>query len=129
MIDDDRLRSRSKPEVVDQVQLYRDYLANPDQALSVEAAYRNVCRLLSELRAMAATLSKELKLDPLILEAAEEGTQLKVDLEPRLVIFGGKFLKKGEWPSHKGRLWTEFRIPHLVFEEEVYTLRRPEMRI
>ena len=44
-----RLRSRTDPEVVNQVKIYRDYLSDPDQALNVEAAYRNVCRLLSEL--------------------------------------------------------------------------------
>lgn len=129
MIDDDRLRSRSKPEVVNQVQIYRDYLTDPDQALNVEASYRNVCRLLRELRAMGASLGKELKLDPLILEAAEEGTPLKVDLEPRLVIFGGKYLKKGAWPDHEGKLWKLFQIPYLIFGDETYTLRRPEMKV
>jgi hypothetical protein len=127
MIDDGRLRSRSIPEVVNQVQIYRDYLTDPDQALNVEVAYRNVCRLLSELRAMAASVGRELSLDPLIFEAAQKETQLKVDPEPRLVIFGGKYLKKGNWPFHRGRLWTEFRIPYLILEEEPYTLRRPEM--
>ncbi len=110
MIDDSRLRARSDPEVVDQVKIYREYLSDSGQARSVETAYREV-------------------LDQLILEAAGGGSNLKVDPEPRLVIFGGKEnQKKGNWLFHEDRLWKSFSIPYLSFEHGPYTLCRPEMK-
>jgi hypothetical protein len=60
---------------------YREYLSDSGQARSVGIAYREVCGLLKEIRAMAALLGKQIKLDQLIIEAAGEGSNLKVDPE------------------------------------------------
>jgi hypothetical protein len=48
MIDDSRLRSRSVPKVVGQVNIYRNYLSDAARARSVAQAYRTVCYLLNE---------------------------------------------------------------------------------
>ena len=125
MIDDSRLRSRTDPKVVKQVEVYRKYLIDSDQARSVEDAYREVCRVLLKIRGMAETIGKQIKLDQLISEATKEGSILTVDSEPRLVIFGGKeYQKKGNWDFHRNIL--EKIIPCLVFSNKPYRLCRPE---
>jgi hypothetical protein len=129
-IDDSRLRSTSDPEVVEQIKLYRDYLNESAHVRStVENAYRTNCHLLVEIFRIAAPFGEERKLDNSVFEAARGGANLKVDPQPRLVIFGGKeHQKKGNWPYHENRLWKDFGIPYLVFEQEPYVLRRPEMK-
>jgi hypothetical protein len=129
MIDNPGLRARLEPEIVKQVKLYRDYLDNSERALSVQKSYRNVCDVLLKIRAMAASTGKEVKLDGLIEAAAVEGANLMVDLEPLVVIFGGKEnQKKGNWPFHEEKLWKSHGIRNLVFEEGPYTLREPAMK-
>jgi hypothetical protein len=128
MIDDPRLVSRSDPKVIKQVKIYREYLSDSGRARSVEIAYGRVCGLLQEIGAMAAAIGVELKLDQLILEAAREGANLEVDLEPRLVILGDKgHRKKGDFLIHRDKLWKSFGIPNIVFEEGPYALRQPAM--
>jgi len=75
---------------------------------------------------MAKSIGSDLKLDQLVLDAALEGSNLEVDREPRIVIFGEK---KGNWLFHEERLWKPFGIRNLVFEQGPYTLSRPAMTI
>ena len=124
MIDDARLRSESMPEVIGQLNIYRDYLAVDEHARIVEHAYRTVCQRLNDLHGMANQLSDQTEMDPLVIAALKETSVLKVDPTPRLVIFGSE-QKKGNWEYHQKRLELE-RIPCLVLKNEPYRLRWPE---
>jgi hypothetical protein len=124
MIDDDRLRSRSKAEVIVQLKRYKDFLEDDIRAQSVETGYQNACRLFTDIHGMAAQFPNQPALDPLVIAAAEEPLVLKVDPIPRLVIFGGN-QKKGNWDFHRNSLKVE-KIPCLVFRNPPFRLRRPE---
>jgi hypothetical protein len=128
MIDDARLRSESIPEVLRQLKTYREYLADNDHATCVENAYRALCQLLKEMHGMAAQFPDRPALDPIVIAASQDGSNLKVDPTPRLVIFGGEqYKKKGKWEFHQQRL-QDAGIPCLVLANKPYLLRRPEMK-
>jgi hypothetical protein len=104
-------------------------LADSDRAQGIEIAYRNVCGLLQDMRAMAASLGKDIKLDQLIIQAADKEANLRVDPNPRLVILHGNDARKiGSWAPHEYKLRETLRITCLVFQKEPYTFRRPEMK-
>jgi hypothetical protein len=126
MIDDPRLRSKSKAKVITQLKGYRDFLeADARELKSVERAYQETCKLLVKFHGMAAQFPDRPALDPLVIAVANEATVLKVDCTPRLVIFGGKYEKKSKWDDYRKLLEAE-RIPCLVFSDERYLLRRPD---
>jgi hypothetical protein len=113
MIDEPRLRSRSRAGVITQLKRYKDFLADDCRALSVEIGYQNACTLLNDIHGMAAQFPDQHALDPLVIAVARGTSVLKVDPMPRLVIFGGKeYQKKGNWDLHRNRLEAE-KIPCL----------------
>jgi hypothetical protein len=123
LADDSRLRSRSQPEVLNQLRIYKSYLEDIVHAEGVKIAYRTVCQVLFELHAMVPGLPP---LSPLVTEAAKPESHLEVDPLPRLVIFGGKeYQKKANWDFHLSRLRT-WEIPCLVLESGPYRLSRPQ---
>jgi hypothetical protein len=126
MIDDPRLRSRSKAEVITQLEIYKTFLEDERRAGSVETGYQNTCKLLNDIHGMAAQFPGRCALDPLVMAAANGVSVLKVDPTPRLVIFGGK-RKKGNWDFHRNVLNVQ-KIPCLILGNEPFGLRRPETR-
>ena len=77
------LVSNEKPEVFKQIRKYNDWLVAAGREQLLVASYRRTCQVLLALREM-----QEQTPDPLIVEAAEEGSNLVIDHNPRLVIFG-----------------------------------------
>ena len=99
MIYDSRLRSRSVPEVVEQMQAYEDYV-RADPCL-FEDAYRETCRILSGFHDIASCLweSRRPFLDPLV-SAVAKGDRVEVDPEPRLLIIDDGTPPGGNWEHH-----------------------------
>jgi hypothetical protein len=130
-IDDSRLRSRTTPEVIKQIGFYRSYLGVPQRARYVVDAYRTACSLLVEMSDMAAFLGKRPEIHPLIRRAAAKDANLRIDQEPRLVIFGGAAgSEKGNWDFHEAKLRNVIGSPLLVFYQNQgpYPLSCPEPR-
>lgn len=122
MINDSRLRSRSEPEVIDQLRIYKEFLEEKGQPQLVETAYRTTCELLIAFHEMAAQFSDQGPLDPLIVAAAQKDSVLKVDPAPRLVIFDAEPDKKnGNWEFHRKRLEAE-KIHCRVVSDRPYRL-------
>lgn len=98
-----RARPDGDPPVVDQVRRYREALAKHADAIA--SSYQNVCQAHTAIDAMRKRSAPEgAVLDPLILRAATEGT-LKVDPEPRLIVFGfDQDQRDGVWSRQKARL-------------------------
>lgn len=100
-LDDPRLRAEeeSKVEVIKQLKIYREYLANPKRCEAIKEAYQKTCRGLVELNDMRQNRAE---LDLLIVNVACGKIRLDVDLKPRLIIFG---LKNGK-PASEDKYWT-----------------------
>lgn len=100
MIGDGRLRSKGpEPEVFKQIDAYKGYLATEGHKERVVKAYRRNCQLLQH---MAREVSNDRPdLDPIIIEAAGDGSNLVVDENPRLIIFDTvKKRDENAWQEH-----------------------------
>lgn len=88
------LRSRTTPAIVGQVARYRESLAREAERLaaSYPALCRDLVRLDSLRRAVRASRGLDADVlpprDPLVAEVASGHRQLRIDPEPRLVVFG-----------------------------------------
>jgi hypothetical protein len=86
------LRSRTTPAIVTQLERYRATLT--EQAERLAESYPALCRDLVRLDALRGTvratrgLAAVPPLDPLVDEVARGTRRLRVDTEPRLVVFG-----------------------------------------
>jgi len=100
-INDARLRSMSKPKVVEQLRAYEDYVRSDPQLF--EDAYRNACCILSQFHDIArAHWDSPRPLDRLVSEVAN-GSRLEVDAEPRLLIIEDQ-APKANWHHHLSEL-------------------------
>jgi hypothetical protein len=119
---DGRLRSRSpRPKVMDQIDAYRTYFADPDNRRMVAEAYRETCIAMRRFCDMAAPTSGKLNLDPLILSVAENA-RLEIDRTPRLVIFGSqKEFTAPAWVKHEDKL-VKHRVRLMKLGSDAYGL-------
>lgn len=102
MLDDSRLRSRSIPEVVKQIQAYEEYVRSVPQLF--EDAYRTTCRILSQYHDIACHLwDSPRPLDPLISAVANRAP-LEVDTQPRLLIIDDLTSPQSNWEHHRSKL-------------------------
>lgn len=110
-INDARLRSRTVPRVVKQIEAYERYVRG-DRPHFVNA-YGETCRVLCEFHRVASSLREAPRLDSLI-SAAADGQRLEVDVEPRLLIVEDEAPKRN-WDYHLRKLtdWIGDRV-HLV---------------
>ena len=101
MINDGRLRSSiGDPEVFQQIDGYRSYLADPSRKRVVADAYVNCCKIICSLHKMAECVGLTGPIDPLI-EAAARANSLEVEETPRLVIFENyKNRRESAWQKH-----------------------------
>ncbi len=77
------LVSNTKPEVFEQLRKYAKWLGADGGSELLVKCYRRTCQVLLALRGMQGQT-----IHPLLAEAAKEGSNLVIDPEPRLVIFG-----------------------------------------
>ena len=100
-INDARLRSRSVPKVVKQIETYGDYVRS--ERPRFEDAYRETCRILCEFHRIASDLWQAPRpLEPLILAIAD-GERVEVDAEPRLLIIEDE-IPRANWENHRNEL-------------------------
>jgi len=124
-ISDKRLVSTKSPEVLQQLQDYRKYLADPDHANRVKCAYRRNCCILLKLHDLAKKIHPKIEpLNSLIVDAAQSNaSELDVCLEPRLAIFDDRYGKRsGSWPCHEDKLRASLGNRFKVFEHDEYLL-------
>lgn len=116
-INDDRLRSRTVPKVVAQLQDYEDYVGSVPGLF--EDAYRETCCVLAQFHNVASGLwDVPRRLDPLVADVAN-GACLEVDPRPRLLIIEDERPNRN-WQHHRNELTKRLadRI-HLVREGDV----------
>jgi hypothetical protein len=130
-VTDARLKSRSEsPEVKRQIELYNAYLSVAEHREAVIGAYRRTCQTLLAFVEMAGRSTDDtLHLDPLILLAAENDTQVSIDGTPRLVIFGTEEqLSSRTWKEvHEAKLHA-LGVQLLLLSTDAYRLpkRQPD---
>ena len=112
MIGDQRLRSKyGTPRVFEQIDDYQRYLESPNRRPQVTMAYRNCCKIIRDLHAMATRVGMTHRLDPLVEAAGESASSLKIDETPRLVIFqDGKNRDEDAWRKHLDVLHDRVRV-------------------
>ena len=113
MIGDSRLRSKNgTPKVFEQIEEYQRYLRAANPREQVTKAYRNCCKIICDLHAMAGI---NIPLDPLVV-AVGDGASLEVCRTPRLVIFDdGKKRDVDAWTKQLEVLYG--RVPVAVVEQ------------
>lgn len=117
-IDDPRLKSSDpKPEVICQLRTYEKILSEGLDNFARQ--YKETCALLVELSKMAGHCDNNVKLSELVTAVARGETILTIDAKPRLVIFEGQAIAKGEkvtvkrvaaWDQHQRKLTEEFGV-------------------
>jgi hypothetical protein len=122
-ISDPRLVSRKCPEVLKQLNYYRDYLVDPERASRVKSAYRQNCCILFKLHNLAAQIHPAIEpLNSLIVDAAQaKESELDVCLEPRLLIFDDGN-STASWPGHKAKLECALGDSLKILEKGSYAL-------
>ncbi|MDE0377864.1 MAG: hypothetical protein OXI20_01340 [Rhodospirillales bacterium] len=101
MIGNSGLRSSiGKPEVFEQINAYRLYLADRDRRQRVAEAYINCCKIICKFHKMASRLGMPHSIDPLI-KAAACADSMNVEEIPRLVVFDNCDPHREEvWQNH-----------------------------
>jgi hypothetical protein len=90
-----------KPRVLNQLQRYEDWINSDHRADEVVNAYRRACGILIRLNATRSEATGR-PVHPLVVEAAKEGSDLRVDRRPRLIIFGYKPEQRDAyWKRHE----------------------------
>ncbi len=93
-----------KPRVLCQLQRYEDWFNGDHREEEVLNAYRRACKTLIRLNATRSEATRR-PVHPLIVEAAKEKSDLRVDRKPRLIIFGYKPEQRDAyWERHEGAL-------------------------
>lgn len=103
---------KRRPPILNQVARYRSTISGNEGALTYSYPY--VCRALVRLDALRRKVraghpawkgKDQRPLDPLVREVAEHKRGLRVDAEPRLVVFGfDADQRDGAWDTHGQRL-------------------------
>lgn len=108
-IDDPRLRARGRPEILTQIEGYRDYMADQLRRRRVIEAYRDACGIMCELHDIARTIAPIEDLAPIIHDTATAPmSSLDVDPTPRLVVFDDPNRRASKaWPEHEKKLRDE----------------------
>lgn len=117
MISDARLRSRNRePEVLNQINKYKAYLANKERRRWISEAYRSTCSIIRNIHSMANEIRATPDLDPLIVAASKPNIRLQVRKELRLIVFDdGKQRREEVWQEHLGVLRREVPVEVLRY--------------
>ncbi|MDI9849522.1 hypothetical protein QM467_15810 [Rhodoblastus sp. 17X3] len=117
-LDDPRLRAADAviSEVITQMEIYGKYLENDERREAIEAAYGETCKKLVELNEMRPHHEP---LDQIVVDVAAGRINPKVDLNPRLIIFGQKNNKSAfddtYWKPHATKIvakgiWATYEV-------------------
>ncbi|MFH5927479.1 DUF6508 domain-containing protein [Roseomonas xinghualingensis] len=94
-----------------QLRKYESWLCHPKRREQVIAATRRACRLHEEIRRMRVSPSAA---HPLVSRAAVEGSGLKVNPRPRLIVIGPDAGQPGHWQPHKSKLLERLSAERLL---------------
>jgi hypothetical protein len=97
------------PKVLTQLKRYEDWISAPGRIEEIIDAYRRTCSLLIRLNDTRELEGRPV-VDPLIKEAAEPDSNLKVDPNPRLIIF-------------------QYRPNDTYWKRHEHTLRQPRAKL
>jgi hypothetical protein len=121
LVGDKRLRCRAPlvrdemPEVLRQLSVYRNYLADPERRRQVSEQYSNAARIMKRLREMADAIGPRRPLGEAILHAAEE--KLTVAELARLIIKNDNRANQSAWVEHRSKLEAEKeRVPLILLD-------------
>lgn len=125
-VTDGRLKAKDgDPEVMSQINAYRDYLADADHRRAVIDAYAQTCALLVDFAEAASRDGKPFGLDPQLSRVARNRDRLDIDTTPRLVIFGTEEqLAAPAWKAHQDKLLNN-KVPVLTIRTDAYRLDPP----
>lgn len=104
-VDDSRIRcgDGASPEVLDQLEKYECYLAEPLHCAAIAAAYQHAALRVIELGAMARSVGDALTFGSTI-ERAASGEPLDVAKEAVLIVMCTGTFSEPHWMKHRDRL-------------------------
>jgi hypothetical protein len=110
LVSDSRLVSRSDPEVVRQVQKYREFFSDPGREKDVQDGYVKTCVVLTALLDMAECIDRQgRRLHPIVSEVVKEPHTLGIEKSARLLIHcPGQ--GTSSWSSHLDKLRSTYGI-------------------
>jgi len=87
LVKDSRLVARGRPEVLTQLEDYKQYMADSQRRKQVAGAYANTCAQTLRFHDMAQRLGLSVRAaDPMVIEVARDSAILDIDPVPRLLI-------------------------------------------
>ena len=106
LMSDARLCSRTEPEVLQQIQNYKDFFKAQGHGEHVQTAYREACRLLVLFKAMAERCGHPgVALSDTIISTAEGKSPLTIHPDLQLVILNDPASgERKNWPMHEAKL-------------------------
>jgi hypothetical protein len=121
LVTDTRLRCRAAlvrdklPEVLEQLSIYRRYLADPQRRMRVGEQYSNAARVMQRIRKMANGIGLPRCLGTAISEAADEN--LAVAELARLIVCNDERANQRAWAEHRTKLEAESDlVPMIVLD-------------
>jgi hypothetical protein len=87
------------PEVIKQIRGYRSTIKHHEEYLTER--YHSVCLTMERLNAMGRQAGKSRDLNSLIQKAAQKRVELRIDPNPRLIVFGFDANQRdGRWKTY-----------------------------
>lgn len=118
------------PKVLAQLERYENWIVSADRVGQIIPAYRETCRLLIKFNEMryANTDRPVPPVHPFVAQAAEKGSILEVDPEPRLIVFGYRPDERGgSWRRHEEVFYRE--KVRLIMEPRPQDVRLPQVNL
>lgn len=106
LLSDARLVSKAEPEVIQQIQSYKDFLRVQDHCEHVQTAYREVCKLLMLFKGMAERCGHPgIALTDAIARVAKGASPLTIHPDLHLVILNDTANgERANWSTHETKL-------------------------
>ena len=128
LLSDARLVSKAEPEVIQQIQSYKDFLRVQDHCEHVQTAYREVCKLLMLFKGMAERCGHPgIALTDAIARVAKGASPLTIHPDLHLVILNDSANgERANWSTHEAKL-KQHGIDPIYFEvSDAHQRRLPE---
>lgn len=113
---DSRCRTNSEnPEVLEQLERYREFLSDTHRQKQLIEAYVTACEVIVEVAKLAGLA--EVSVAPIIRDVAKGDLSLAIDREPRLLIYYNESEDKNKsWSRHEEKLKIEVANKKLVMQ-------------
>ncbi|ABV38244.1 conserved hypothetical protein [Shewanella sediminis HAW-EB3] len=120
---DKRCRTNSeKPEVLEQLARYRDFLTDENRQEQLQKAYVTACQVLVKITELAGK-----SIAPIIKDVATGQLPLTIDSEPRLLLYyNSEGDVRNSWPRHEERLRKNRVVMQVMTDSTGYKLQSGE---